>query len=237
MNKNLYQLGALVLLSSCMDDKALLADFHEQRKTILYILLIITLIAALLFYHLYRRFREKKREIEKLSHQYLYVLTQYEQAKEEMNMLERDYATFRQRKQEELADLQVQLSEFQSRYGSLRQKEKLEALKQSPIWEAIIERLNPKKKSKPVTDKEWEKLSMLFDQCVPALHALMTEKKPLNWYEQRVAMLTRLGLSAKEIALLLDTFPQRVTNARESANNKLFSDTSARTFMENISKL
>ena len=210
----------------------------ERNRNIIYLLVFAVTIIAFILYHLYRRNKaKKKREIERLTNQYMDALTRYEQAKEEVGIIETDFTTFRQRKQEELSDLQQQLSNLHNRYGNIEQAERIEALKQSPVWEAFMDRLDPKKKTKPISDKEWDKLTILFSQCVPSLYARMTENNILNPYEKRVTILTRLGLSPKNISLLMETFPQRVSNARESANMKLFSDSSSRTFLANLSQV
>jgi hypothetical protein len=210
----------------------------ERNRNIIYLLVFVVTIIAFILYHLYRRNKaKKKREIERLSNQYMDALTRYEQAKEEVGIIETDFTTFRQRKQEELLDLQQQLSNLHNRYGNIEQAERIEAIKQSPVWEAFMDRLDPKKKTKPISDKEWDKLTILFSQCVPSLYARMTENNILNPHEKRVTILTRLGLSPKNISLLMETFPQRVSNARESANMKLFSDSSSRTFLANLSQV
>ena len=210
----------------------------ERNRNIIYLLVFVVTIIAFILYHLYRHNKaKKKREIERLSNQYMDALTRYEQAKEEVGIIETDFTTFRQRKQEELLDLQQQLSNLHNRYGNIEQAERIEALKQSPVWEAFMDRLDPKKKTKPISDKEWDKLTILFSQCVPSLYARMTENNILNPHEKRVTILTRLGLSPKNISLLMETFPQRVSNARESANMKLFSDSSSRTFLANLSQV
>ena len=210
----------------------------ERNRNIIYMIIVTVSIATSLLYHLYKRSKEKKqREMEMLSHRYMDTLTQYERTKEELGMMGQDYSAFRQRKEEELKELQSQLEDYQTRYRNLGQSERLDALKRSPIWEAFLNRLNPKKKTKPVSDREWKELSSQFSQCVPQLYAQMKENNKLNQHEQRVTILTRLGLSTKEISILLGTVPQRVTNARESANHKLFSDTSARTFLQNITQI
>ena len=52
--------------------------------------------------------------------------------------------------------------------------------------------------------------------------------------EQKVCILTRLGLHNGDIALLLDTSPQRVSNAKMKANLKLFDKQSASNLSDNL---
>ena len=210
----------------------------ERNRNIIYLLVFVITIVAFCLYHLQKRAKaKKKREIKRLSQQYMDVLTRYEETKNEMSVMETDFAFFQQQKQEELSNLQSRLSDLQHRYGNLEQTERIEALKQSPVWEAFMDRLDPKKKTKPITDREWDKLSVLFSQCVPSLYARMTHNNLLSQHEQRVTILTRLGMHTGETAILLDLPLQRITNARASSNNKLFADHSARTFLKNISQI
>ena len=122
-------------------------------------------------------------------------------------------------------------------YGNLKQKEKIEALIQSSILEVFKEKLRPQPHSQPITEKDWSELTMLFSQCLPLLYARMTEDNILNPHERRVTMLTRLAFPTKDIAILLDTPKQRISNTKEKANLKLFSDNSARTFYDNLCKM
>lgn len=210
----------------------------ERNRNIIYLLVFVITIVAFCLYHLQKRAKaKKKREIKRLSQQYMDVLTRYEETKNEMSVMETDFAFFQQQKQEELSNLQSRLSDLQHRYGNLEQTERIDALKQSPIWESFMDRLDPKKKTKPITDREWDKLSVLFSQCVPSLYARMTHNNLLSQHEQRVTILTRLGMHTGETAILLDLPLQRITNARASSNNKLFADHSARTFLKNISQI
>lgn len=210
----------------------------ERNRNIIYLMIVVVTISASLLYHLYRRAKEKKqREIAMLSHRYMDTLTQYERTKEELGMMGQDFMSFRQRKEKELSELQAQMEDYQTHYGNLGQAERLEALKQSPLWEAFLDRLNPKKKTKPITNKEWKDLSSQFSQCIPQLYAQMTDNNILSQHELHVTILTRMGLHTSEIAILLDMPLQRITNARASANGKLFSDNSARTFLNHLCKI
>ena len=169
-----------------------------------------------------------------LNQKFIDTSAQYQQAKEELDSIETDYVLFQQKKQDELAELKSRLEDFQTQYGNLKQKEKKDALMQSSIMEVFKNRLKPQLKSQPITEKNWDELMTLFSQCMPLLYVRMTENNILNLHEQRVTMLTRLAFSTKDIAILLDVPKQRVSNTKEKANLKLFSDSSARTFYDNL---
>ena len=210
----------------------------EKNKTIIYIIIILVIIGSAIFFHLYHHSKiQKQKELQLLNQKFLDASTQYEKTKEELNNIETDFVHFQQKKQEELSELKSQLEDFQKQYGNLKQKEKIEALIQSSILEVFKEKLRPQPHSQPITEKDWSELTMLFSQCLPLLYARMTEDNILNPHERRVTMLTRLAFPTKDIAILLDTPKQRISNTKEKANLKLFSDNSARTFYDNLCKM
>ena len=210
----------------------------DRNRTIIYMIIILIIIASAILFHLYNRSKIKKqKELQLLNQKFIETSTKYKDTKDELGNIETDFVHFQQKKQEELADLQSQLEEFQKQYGNLKQKEKVDALIQSSILEVFKEALKPKLHVQPVTEKNWNELTVLFSQCLPLLYARMTESNILNPYELRVAMLTRLAFSTKDIAILLDAPKQRISNTKEKANFKLFSDNSARTFYNNLCKI
>ena len=50
-------------------------------------------------------------------------------------------------------------------------------------------------------------------------------------------MLLLFGFSESEVAILLDTSPQRVTNIKSRANRKIFEESSAMTLLANLRNL
>ena len=210
----------------------------ERTQNLLYIIAIITVIIISTLFHLHRRFKMKKqKEINSLNQNYTTALTNYEKAKEELSIMEGGFTLYKQKKQAELAELQTEVSTFQKEYGSLKQKEKFEALIQSHILDIFREKLIPGKGNFSITEKAWQELQLQLKQCLPLFYLRITENNVLSSHELHVTILTRLGFQTGAIAIILDTTKQHIANARASANKKLFADPSARTFQKNLSKI
>ena len=161
----------------------------------------------------------------------------YRKTKEELEIMDNDLSAYKVQKQEELDELHRQLKQLQKKQGEFKQKECFEALKQSPIIETLNERLKPTAKSNILTEKEWDALIDTFWQYMPSLTLFLEDKQTLTPLELRAAILTRLNFRPDDIALLLNTSKQHVSNLKGSANKKLFSDGSARTFFQNLCKI
>ena len=211
------------------------AEESEQRKTIIYIIIIVFIIAMSLFYHLYTRDKNRRKQENSRLNQQLFDLSRlYEKNQEEIVMMEMDYAAFKARKQQELSELQTQMEQLQEEYGNLQQHEKFDALMQSTAADAIKSKL---KSYQSLTEKECNTLMGMFKQNMPMLYTRMTDGHVLGTLELRVAVLTRMDFRSDDIAILLNVSRQSVSNARASVNKKLFSDGSARTLFKNLSRL
>ncbi len=161
----------------------------------------------------------------------------YRKTKEELEIMDNDLSAYKVQKQEELNELQQQLSQFQKEHGDFQQIERFEALKQSPIIETLNERLKPTAKSNILTEKEWDALIDTFWQYMPSLTLFLEDKQTLTPLELHTTILTRLNFRTDDIALLLNISKQHVSNLKGSANKKLFSDGSARTLFKNLCRI
>lgn len=225
----------------------------ERHKMAVYVLATLALLIIFVFYHFYHHFKTRKQhELHRLSLCYTELVTQYEHTKEELNIIETRYEALQQKNQEEVADirktfesfkqhkqselnaLQIQLEELQKQYDRLNKKDQLDILTQSPLLEYFTSKLNPRQSAQPITEQMWKEMATLFSRCLPSLYGRMTENNILSRHELHVTILTRLYFSTKDIAIILETSKQHISNTKESANKKLFADHSARTFMKNL---
>ncbi|MBR1520341.1 MAG: hypothetical protein IJ635_03790 [Bacteroidaceae bacterium] len=192
----------------------------ERNRSIIYVIATATffIVTFLLCLYLHSKIKNKKK-VSQLSREIADTSAQYEKTKEE------------------LAERQMQVEDFQTQYGNLKQKENWDAMMQSPVVEALKERLQEPLKSRPVSDKEWELLTSLLCQNLPLFHARIIGNCDLSLHEQHVTILTRLGFHPNDMVILLNLSQQHVTNIRKSANKKLFSDDSARTFSKNLNQI
>ena len=89
----------------------------------------------------------------------------------------------------------------------------------------------------PPINIDWEQLDTLARKRFPLLTTALQECETLSLQEQRTCILVCFGFKNKEIAILLSTSIQRVTNAKASANQKLFGNRSALPLARNLHTL
>ncbi|MBR3530682.1 MAG: hypothetical protein IKN83_04880 [Bacteroidaceae bacterium] len=87
------------------------------------------------------------------------------------------------------------------------------------------------------TDADWEQLDTLARERFHHLTTALQDRKNLSIQERRTCILVRLSFRNKEIAVLLRTSTQRVTNIKAGANLKLFGTRSAMPLARNLSEL
>ena len=90
--------------------------------------------------------------------------------------------------------------------------------------------------SAPPTDTDWKQLDTLARERFPLLTAALNDGKKLSKQELRTCILVRLGFRNGEIAVLLRTSIQRITNIKAGANLKLFGTRSAMQLAKNLSE-
>ena len=86
----------------------------------------------------------------------------------------------------------------------------------------------------PPTAEQWQRLTELFAESLPQAYAAIGREGLLTPQELLTATLTLLDFSNAEVAALLWTSPQRITNIKAAANGKLFGDASAATLKPNL---
>ena len=85
-----------------------------------------------------------------------------------------------------------------------------------------------------MSDGEWISLSDTVGNYFPSLIHDLNRIPKITQQEMRTCILLCLSLRESDIAILLETSTQRITNVKSSLNYKLFKDTSARTLLKNL---
>lgn len=86
---------------------------------------------------------------------------------------------------------------------------------------------NASKQPNP-TEQDWLSLEKAVSKCAPIFYAALVRDNCLTQKELRVCFLVRLSFPTKSIATLMNCSIQSVTNAKASANEKLFGQNNAR---------
>ena len=116
------------------------------------------------------------------------------------------------------------LSDMQTALAQLRQDKMVRAFRTRAAGGALA----------PPTAEQWQRLAELFAESLPQAYAIIGREGLLTQQELLTAMLTLLDFTNGEVATLLETTPQRVTNIKAAANGKLFGDASATTLKSNL---
>ena len=209
----------------------------ERRLNIIYAILLLVILASTIIFHLYTKAKAKKMlEIRLLKQQLVNLSERYTHTEEELEMMGTDFATLKKKKEAELAELQQQLQEIQNKYGHIL-KDDFSSLLQSPFVAAIRKKTEIPGRIKPLTDKEKSELVREFQRYMPQLYARLANTNKLSKLEFYDVLLTRIGLQPDVITQLLDVASNSTSNAKKKANNKLFTDDTAYTLFDNLSRL
>ena len=84
------------------------------------------------------------------------------------------------------------------------------------------------------SDKEWEILFATVRQYLPSFFAFAESALSRHTQEFKVALLTRLDFSNKELAALLDTSTSRISTVKEIINEKLFGKKGTKSLIFNL---
>ena len=209
----------------------------EERQHIIYTLILCFILIAAIIFQLYTKAKAKKQiEIRQLRQRLANLSDRLTRTKEDLDLMESDLTMLKKQKEEELTTLQQQLHDLRDKYGQYF--DNYEGLVQSQPVVNLMKKLETKtRKIQPLTEKEWHEIIDVFRNNMPQLYAFLSDNHLLGKIEFRTAILTRLGIRSDDMALLLNISKQSVSNARANANNKLFSDNSARSLSHNLSQI
>ena len=210
----------------------------DRTKFLLILFILVFIVVAIIAFWQYQRFKHKKLfEITRLNNRYINTSLHYKKLQEELHNVQDTYLERLSEKQNELKILEQRLLDYQKQYERLTSVDKEEALMQSDIVAVFQTKTKPKYHHSLPSFSDWENLFAIIKQCLPIFYAKIIKDPILSRQELQTCVLTRLNFSTGDIAILLDTQVQRITNAKASANRKLFSDNGATTLSKNLRHL
>ena len=212
-------------------------EAHKKNQLIIIMsILSFLIISVLIVLYLYNK-KQKKHEMTQLNLRYVNTLSNLRQVQNDLTNLGVEYSELRVQKEQDAHILQERINMYKAKYGRLEEQEKVEVLRQVPIVNNLSNNLKPGNANISVTKKDWQELYVVIKEVLPSFYSNVICGSNLTHQETQVAVLTKLEYNINEIAILLTTTPQRITNARASANKKLFGDNSAKTFTRNLGNL
>lgn len=207
----------------------------KMAKIELIIGFIILLCAVVLLSVWYKEKQMKKeKELEKLNVAYVGVMQDCVQLKNDIDVIRKNKDIAIKNKICRINELEKQLKENQDKYASL------DILKKFKVWQScdIVVRFKnmakPRLSRQEAKENDWNLLEAMFGQCLPMQFRNVMGDASLGKQEQRICVLVCAGFSNTEISVILDTSNQRVTNAKASANFKMFGEHNAGNLMHNL---
>ena len=189
----------------------------------------------------YIKYRKKKNaQIRQIGIDYTNAVVKFSQAKEELLVLQDSYNDLKENvlviKQQEIEQLNILIQEYHKKYDALESGEKEQALRESEIVQTFKDMARPKLHPVLPCENDWGKLTIILQQCAPLFYQKVIREHHLSGQELQTTILTRLHFSPGEIAYLLNTSPQRITNVKKRVNQKLYGAESAATLSKNLEK-
>ena len=204
-----------------------------SRVSLMMVLFIVSVSAY--FFVRYKKMQKKK--IEALGVSYTNLMSEYRQACHEAESLRLDRDLALREKADEAAKLKSRLDEMRVFYEQLSPVMKKMVMSKSDIVKKFKEMAVPNISKDFPDSRDWTLLKETMEYSNPALYERIFVSDNLSQQEIYVCLLTILHFSSSEIAVLLDTSKQRVSNLKASANYKLFGEKSAVSFLDNLDNI
>ncbi len=209
---------------------------RTEKSLILMGFLFTAIISTMVYRH--KRIREKKKQmVKKMTDEYLALSERYENTIQELEFSKESFSEYEIQKNQELEELKAYLSKYKLQFEKMNHTEKKRALCSSSIVLEFTELLCPQEhKYKLPTSKQWKSLQDAVRQTSSLLYHKLTHSD-LTEQERRIAILTYLDFTGEEIAILMGSSSQRISNAKRNANKKAFGKDETKTFKYNITHI
>ncbi len=216
-----------------------LANIKEKENARLrdLILAIVAIVLALVCYGYskYIRFKKNKQaELVKLDTEYTKAVERYNELNRDLQLIQSDKDTVILEKQNEISKLQTDISKYKSTLEGLPYKEKEVLMLKDGIVSSFKDMSKGKRETPLPSDDNWIELEKLFMKNYPQFYLKIILNESLGTQEKRTCMLSCLYFKPSDIAVLLNTSPQRITNVKTKANFKLFGQHSASSLINNL---
>lgn len=179
----------------------------------------------------------QRKKLQEVTHSYNEVWLKYKKAISEFKILQEEQSALIVSKREEIDSLKEQITDYYDYFTQLKQQQKTAALLDSEIVNTFKNKAKGKLHEPIPNEEEWNSLISLFSQCMPIFYNSISASEKLSQQEQRVCILIRLLFAEGEIAVLMNTSIQRVTNIKARVNKKLFGEEKAITLIQHLKKI
>ena len=193
---------------------------------------VVILAIGAFFYQQYRN--KKKAEIQQLNNDYGRALLEYNKLSAELERMKQQDGSLIFDKQQEVEELKARLQAYQAALQTNGTSQQLSVFQESSIMQTFRTKSRVSPQTPLPTETEWKRLVSQFSRSLPYAYAALGRDVILSTNELRVCILLLSGFKIADVAVLLDTSPQSITNLKARANNKLFGENSASTLERNL---
>lgn len=196
---------------------------------------LVTAISGFVFYQ--QKERKRNTELGRLSSERMAAIHKYEQLKRELLMMEHDRDTIIEDKKKEIVKLSAQIADYKVRFDNMPDERCEAAMQNDNIVLSFREKAKAKRGNCQPTSSDWSLLKALLQENIPHFYNQVVHNGGLTQQELQTCILCRLGFRTGEIAVLLDTTVQRITNVKISANQNLFGKREASSLSANLKEI
>ena len=196
---------------------------------------LVTAISGFVFYQ--QKERKRNTELGRLSSERMAAIHKYEQLKQELLMMEHNRDIVIEDKKKEIVKLSAQIADYKVRFDNMPDERCEAAMQNDNIVLSFREKAKAKRGNCQPTSSDWSLLKALLQENIPHFYNQVVHNGGLTQQELQTCILCRLGFRTGEIAVLLDTTVQRITNVKISANQNLFGKREASSLSANLKEI
>ncbi len=176
--------------------------------------------------------RRNKKRREEQSAKYRAAIVERNKLRHEIESLNaKDHETLIDRKEQEIAVLNHTIEQLSTIYQRVTASDRLSDFEKSGIVQVLHKKRIYHKGQEAVSNSEWDMLTSQFHQDMPSASSAMSSLSPL---QLQVCILLLLGFEEGEIAIMRQTRPQVISNAKARANQKLFMSNDSASLKDNL---
>ena len=179
----------------------------------------------------------KKNQRKRKQQQLAYAAAIAERAKlqkELANLVGKNYDAIIAQKEDEIVSLNEIIARHETAFRQVMTKNRLSDFEKSNIVKLFDKAKEFRKDTPALTNADWEELIKEFSNDMPTAYAVMNK---LSTLQLHVCILLLLDYEETVIAILKQTKPQTINNAKIRANQKLFHSNDAASLKTNLKRL
>ena len=205
-NYNRYQQQAL--------ENAKEAHAANLRFILVSVVLIVIAVSTAFFVR-----NSKKKRVEQIAIYNASIAERRRLQNEINNLKAKNYDAIIAQKEKEIKALNQSIAIHEKAFHRVTAKNRMTDFEESEIVKTFNSKRVFRKGVNAPNKEEWKKLVVQFQQDMPLAYAAMSGLSPLQF---QICILLLLGYEEGEIAVMQETKPQVITNAKARANKKLF---------------